>query len=125
MSWVYRKKNGGRGPYIQLLTVNAHVSPDRGWALSEQYDQRMEIETTYQTLKKNFLPVTASKDFRLRFMFLVIGAMLYNVWRLSNFVLRDEVDDHLGEDPPISAGEIIELVAMFLFDPGGTIRVAA
>ncbi len=57
-------------------------------------------------------------------MFLVIGAMLYIVWRLSNFVLRDEVDVHLGNDPPIPAGEIIELVAVFLFDPGG-IRVAA
>lgn len=36
----------------------------------------MEIETTYQTLKTHFLPTTASKDFRLRFMFLVIGAIL-------------------------------------------------
>lgn len=122
VSWIYSKKNAGDRQYTLLITTNGHVSPDRGWALADQYDQRMEIETTYQTLKKNFLPVTASKDFRLRFMFLVVGAMLYNVWRLSNFVLRDDVDDHLGEAPPIGAGEIVELVAMFLFDPGGLIR---
>lgn len=118
VSWIYRKKENEQGPFTLLLTTNGHVSPDRGMALSSQYDQRMEIETTYQSLKTHYLPSTASKDFRLRMMFLVVGTLLYNVWRLSNFVLRDEVDEHLGDDPPIPAGEIIELVAMFLFDPG-------
>lgn len=45
--------------------------------------------------------------------------MLYNVWRLTNFVLRGAVDVYLGESPPILAGELVELVGLFLFEPGG------
>jgi len=49
----------------------------------------------------------------------MVGVMMYNVWRLANFVLRDEVAVDLGERPPIRAGELIEIVALCLFDPGG------
>lgn len=69
--------------------------------------------------KKNFLPPTASKDYRVRFLYFIIAVILYNVWRLANFVLRDEVTVHLGETPPLRAWEIVQLVSRFLFDPGG------
>lgn len=118
LSFIYRKKETSRDTHTDLLTTNEHVSPDRAMGLAKQYDQRMEIETTYQTIKGNFLPKTNTNDYRLRFSFFIIGALLYNVWRLSNFVLRDNVDGHLGDDPEIPAGEIIEIVAMFMFDPG-------
>lgn len=119
VSWIYQQKENEQGKYSILLTTNGHVSPDSGMGLARQYDQRMEIETTYQTIKTHFLPTTASKDYRIRLLFFVIGAIMYNVWRLSNFVVRDVLEAHLGDAPPIPAGEIVELVAMFLFDPGG------
>jgi len=55
----------------------------------------------------------------LRFLYFTIGVMMHNVWRLTNFLLRDEVAVDLGEKPPLRAGEIIELVAFCLLDPGG------
>jgi len=102
-----------------IFTVNAHVGPDRGIGLAEQYRKRWTIENEYKTIKKHFLPTSASSDYRNRFLYFVIGVLLYNVWRLANFLLRDEVDVDLGEDPPILAGEIVELVGFCLFDPGG------
>lgn len=82
-----------------------------------QYSQRMEIENEYKTIKKHFLPTSASKDYRIRFLYFVIGTLLYNVWRMANFILRDAVDVDLGEHPPILAGELIELVVFCLFAP--------
>lgn len=102
-----------------VFTVNAHVGPDRAMGLAEQYRHRWMIENEYKTIKKHFLPTSASSDYRNRFLYFVIGVMLYNVWRLANFILRDEVDVNLGEDPAILAGEIVELVGLCLFDPGG------
>lgn len=101
-----------------IFTTNYKIEPERAIGLTTQYRDRWEIENQYKTIKKHFLPTSASKDYRVRFLYFTIGVLMYNVWRLTNFVLRDEVDVDLGEKPPLRAGEIIELVAFCLFDPG-------
>lgn len=100
-----------------VFTINEHVDNHRAEALLGQYSQRVRIESEYKTIKKHFLPTSASKDYRIRFLYFVIGTLLYNVWRMANFILRDAVDVNLGEHPPILAGELIDLVAFCLFDP--------
>lgn len=107
------------GGDYSLFTVNGWVDPDRAEALTNQYRQRWTIENQYKQIKKHFLPQTATKDYRVRFLYFVIAVTLHNVWRLTNFMLRDEVDVDLGENPPIPAGELVELVGLFLFEPGG------
>lgn len=102
-----------------LFTVNGWIDPDRAQALTTQYRQRWVIENEYKTIKKHFLPTTATKDYRIRFLYFTIGVIMYNVWRLTNFVLRDEANVDLGKDPPLRAGEVVELVGFCLFDPGG------
>jgi hypothetical protein len=107
------------GTEYSIFTVNGWVDPDRAQALTSQYRQRWVIENEYKTIKQHFLPQTATKDYRTRFLYFVIGVVMYNVWRLTNFLLRDEVTVDLGESPPLPAGELTELVALCLFDPGG------
>ena len=107
------------GGEYSLFTVNGWVDLDRAQGLTAQYRKRWQIENEYKSIKHNFLPTTATKDYRIRFLYFVIGVILHNVWRLTNFMLRDEVDVDLGESPPILAGEIVELVGLYLFDPGG------
>lgn len=102
-----------------IFTVNAHVSPDRAMGLATQYRHRWMIENEYKTIKKHYLPTSASSDYRIRWLYFTIGVLMYNVWRLTNFLLRAEVACNLGEDPPLLAGEIVELVGFCLFDPGG------
>lgn len=118
ITYVYTPSKKDEDKYA-VFTINEHVDHHRAEALLGQYSQRMEIENEYKTIKKHFLPTSASKDFRIRFLYFVIGTLLYNVWRMANFILRDAVDVDLGEHPPILAGELIELVAFCLFDPGG------
>ena len=116
MTYVYTPSKKDEDKYA-VFTINEHVDHHRAEALLGQYSQRMEIENEYKTIKKHFLPTSASKDYRIRFLYFVIGTLLYNVWRMANFILRDAVDVDLGEHPPILAGELIELVAFCLFDP--------
>jgi hypothetical protein len=124
VSVVYVPKDSARDDkeYIEgdyaIFTVNANVGPDRAQGLVGQYRDRWMIENEYKTIKKHFLPTTASADYRNRFLFFVIGVTLYNVWRMAEFIIRDVTDVDLGENPPILAGEIVELVAFCLFDPG-------
>jgi len=117
MTYVY-KPTDIDGEEYTIFTIPEHVDHHRAEGLIKQYAQRMEIEVQYRTIKNNFLPTCASTDYEMRFLFFVIGALLYNVWRLANFCLRDEVSVNLGEDPPIQAGEIVELAAFFLFEHG-------
>ena len=125
ISFLYVPKDTAKDDeeYIEgdyaIFTVNAHVGPDRAMGLAKQYRKRWTIENEYKTIKKHFLPTSASADYRNRLLYFLIGVILYNVWRLANFLLRDEVDVDLGESPPILAGEIVELVGLCLFDPGG------
>lgn len=116
ITYVYKPSDRNEEKYV-IFTFNEHVDHERAEGLLSQYDQRMEIENQYKTIKKHFLPTCASKDFRIRFLYFVIGTMLYNVWRLANYNLRDAVDFDLGESPPIPAGELIELVGLCLFEP--------
>jgi hypothetical protein len=107
------------GNDYSMFTVNGWVDIHRAKALTDQYRQRWTIENQYKSIKKHFLPQTATKDYRIRFLYFVIGVILHNVWRLANFVLRDMVNVNLGESPPLRAFEIVQLVGKFLFGPGG------
>jgi IS4 transposase len=118
ISYVYKPTDDDEEDYA-IFTINDHVDAGRAEALIGQYAQRMEIENEYKSIKQNYLPRSASKDYRMRFLYFTVGVMMYNVWRIANFLLRDELDVDLGESPPILAGEMIELVAFCLFDPGG------
>lgn len=106
------------GGDYSLFTIKGWIDANRAEALTEQYRKRWTVENKFKTMKANFLPQTASKDYRIRFIYFIVGCIMYNIWRLANFVLRDEVNVDFGDDPPILGGEIVELVGFFLFDPG-------
>lgn len=106
------------GEEYSLFTINGWVDPDRTQALMGQYRKRWTIENEYKSIKENFLPRIATKDYRNRFLVFVVAVILHNVWRLTNFLLRDEVEVNLGESPPITATEVVGMVGVCLFDPG-------
>lgn len=100
-----------------VFTTNRDVPVDMVQGFAGQYTRRWQIENEYKTIKQHFLPTVASTDYRIRFLYFVIGVVMYNVWRLTNLLFRDVVDIHLGEQPPIPAGEFIEILA-FCIVPG-------
>lgn len=103
-----------------VFTTNRDVPVEEVAGFVDQYRWRWRIETEYKTIKKHFLPTVASTDYRIRFLYFVFGAVMYNVWRLTNLLFRDAVADeiHLGEHPPVKAGEIVEIFVFCLVEPG-------
>lgn len=94
-----------------LFTTNVDVPRERVMGLVAQYRDRWMIENEYKSIKAHFLPTTSSKDYRVRLFYFVAGVLMYNVWRLTNLLLRQWFDVHLGEKPPLSAGEVAEILA--------------
>jgi hypothetical protein len=111
-----RKKDGQYAVFV----TNRDMSPDRIRGFCQQYRQRWEIENQYKAIKAHFLPRCASLDYRIRFLYFLLGCVMHNVWRLANYFVREAVSDdvNLGETPPIPAGEIVEVLG-FCIDPGG------
>ena len=115
-SIIYVPSREKDGSYM-VFTTNTDVPADRARGLTRQYRRRWEIENEYKTIKKQFLPTTCSTDYRVRLAYFVFGVLMYNVWRLTNLLLREEVEADLGEDPVITAGEFVEILGVCL-EPG-------
>ena len=113
---MYVPSTKEEGAYA-AFTTNRDVPLEQVEGFAGQYSQRWEIENEYKTIKKHFLPTVGSMDYRIRFLYFVIGVVMCNVWRLTNLLFRDAVDVHLGECPPIPAGEFTEILA-FCLVPG-------
>lgn len=47
----------------------------------------------------------------------VFAVSLYNIWQLTDFVLKVNVDVEMGYAPVLTAGEYVELVASPLIPP--------
>ncbi len=72
-----------------VFTANRDVTPDQAMGLTAQYSRRWQIESEYKSIKNHFLPATASTDYRVRLLYFVLGVVMYNVWRLTNLLLRE------------------------------------
>lgn len=96
------------------------VFVERAAGLKAQYRDRWMIENEYKSIKEHFLPRTTSSDYRVRLFYFVAAVLMYNVWRLTNLLLRTWFDVHLGEKPPVPAGEIIEAIAFCLAPASGS-----
>ena len=103
-----------------VFTTNRDVSVKQVAGFVDQYRWRWRIENEYESIKRHFLPTVASTDYRIRFLYFVFGTVMYNAWRLTNLLFRDAVTDdvHLGEHPPMKAGEVMEIFVFCLVDTG-------
>lgn len=117
VDFMYVPSREETGSYT-IFTTNADVPPERVAGLAAQYRDRWAIENEYKSIKAHFLPRTCSTDYRVRLFYFVAGVLMYNVWRVTNLLLRTMVDVHLGEKPPVPAGEIDELLGLCLGPDG-------
>lgn len=99
-----------------LFTTNAEMTTDRMQGLVTQYRDRWQIEIEYRTIKENFLLKTTSKDYRIRLFHFLGAVIMYNVWRVSNVLLRTlfDYEGDISESLLMTAGEIAEIVGLCL-----------
>jgi len=53
----------------------------------------------------------------VRLFYFVFAVLLYNIWRLTDFLLKTSVDGEIDYAPALTAGKCIEIVVSVLILP--------
>jgi hypothetical protein len=102
------------GEETTVFATNLRVGPEEAESFCQRYSRRWQIESEYKSIKGDFLAKTSSKDYRVRLFYFVFAVLLYNIWRLTDFLLKAGVDGEMDYAPVLTAGECVELVASAL-----------
>lgn len=115
MRFLYVPSMSGDGTTV--FATNLLVGPGEAETFCRRYRRRWQIENEYKSIKNDFLAKTSSKDYRVRFFYFVFAVLLYNIWRLTDFLLKAGVDGEMDDAPVLTAGECVELVSSALLPP--------
>jgi hypothetical protein len=55
--------------------------------------------------------------YQVRLFYLVFAVVLYNIWRLTDFLLKADVDGPMDYAPVVTAGECVDIVVSALSPP--------
>jgi hypothetical protein len=112
MRFLYVPSTKGEGTAV--FATNMQVGPEEAEIFCRRYSRRWQIENEYKSIKGDFLAKTSSKDYRVRLFYFVFAVLLYNIWRLTDFLLKVGVDGEMDYEPVLTAGECVELVCSAL-----------
>ncbi|MFY4814918.1 transposase [Haloarcula sp. AONF1] len=115
MQFLYVPSTSGEGTTV--FATNLRVGPEEAESFCRRYSRRWQIENEYKSIKNDFLAKTSSKDYRVRLFYFVFAVLLYNIWRLTDFLLKAGVDGEMDYAPVLTAGECVELIASALIPP--------
>jgi hypothetical protein len=105
------------GNYAIFVTNRDHVDPEEIKQVCNSYRRRWDIEIQYKSIKK-FLPKTSSKDYRIRFLNFALATLIYNLWRLTDYLLKRGFDQDIREPPVITAKTFVRTLGEFLRELG-------
>jgi hypothetical protein len=115
LRFLYVPSTSGEGTAV--FATNLAVGPDEAETFCRRYSRRWQIENEYKSIKHDFLAKTSSKDYRVRLFYFVFAVLLYNIWRLTDFLLKAGVDGEMDYAPVLTAGECVEIVVSALIPP--------
>jgi len=115
MRFLYVPSTSSEGTTV--FATNLRVRPDEAETFCRRYSRRWQIENEYKSIKSDFLAKTSSKDYHVRLFYFVFAVLLYNIWRLTDFLLKASVDGEMDYAPVLAAGECVEIVASALIPP--------
>lgn len=115
MQFLYVPSTNGEGTTV--FATNLRVGPEEAESFCRRYSRRWQIENEYKSIKNDFLAKTSSKDYRVRMFYFVFAVLLYNIWRLTDFLLKASVDGAIDYAPVLTAGECVELISSALVPP--------
>jgi IS4 transposase len=115
MRFVYVPSTKGDGTAV--FATNLRVKPDEAETVCRRYSRRWQIENECKSIKQDFLAETSSKVYRVRLFYFVFAVLLYNIWRLTDFLLKAEVDSPMDYAPVVTASECVEIIVSALIPP--------
>jgi len=101
------------GNYGAYVTNRDHVAPEEIDAVIAEYDRRWDIENQYKSITE-FLPRTSSTDYRVRLCNFVLASLLYNLWRLTDYLIKVGLEQPIRSPPVISANTFVRALGDFL-----------
>lgn len=111
--YVPASSDDADGNYAVFVTNRDHVAPDEIAHVTNSYNRRWDIENQYKTVKA-FLPKTSSKDYRVRLFSFVFAALLYNLWRLTDYLVKLGTDRDIRSAPVLTARTFVRAVGQSL-----------
>jgi len=105
------------GKYAVFVTNRDRVEPDEINSVCNGYRRRWDIENQYKSVK-DFLPKTSSKDYRVRLCNFVLASLIYNLWRLTDYLIKVALDEDIRSRPALTAKTFVRALGEFLRDIG-------
>lgn len=105
------------GNYAVFVTNRDHVAPDEITYVTNSYSRRWDIENQYKSVKA-FLPKTSSTDYRVRLFNFTFAALLYNLWRLTDYLVKFGTDREIRSPPVVTARTFVQAVGQSLRQGG-------
>jgi IS4 transposase len=68
------------------------VGPNEAETVCRRYSRRWQIENVSKRNKHDSLTKTYSKDYRVQLFHFVFVVLLYNIWRLTDWLLKADGD---------------------------------
>lgn len=97
------------GEYAVFVTNRDHVVPDEIAHVTNSYGRRWDIENQYKSVKA-YLPKTSSTDYRIRLFNFTFAALLYNLWRLTDFLVKVGIEREIRSPPVVTARTFVRAV---------------
>jgi IS4 transposase len=113
---LYVPSRAEDGKYAMFAT-NQRVETDEILGVVNKYRRRWDIEIEYKAIK-DFMPRTSSMDYRVRFTNFVFATLIYNLWRLTDYLLKRMLDRPIRDEPEIGSRTFARLVGSFLREIG-------
>ncbi|WP_080510309.1 transposase [Halococcus salifodinae] len=112
LSIIYVPSRNEDGKYAMFAT-NQRVETDEVDSVVNKYRRRWDIEIEYKAIK-DFMPRTSSMDYRVRFVNFVFATLIYNLWRLTDYLLKRKLDRPIRDDPEIGSRTFARFIGTFL-----------
>jgi len=93
------------------------LTPNSNYPSESVTTDSLPSQLNFESIKGNFLAKTSSKDYRVRLFYFVFAALLYNIRRLLDLLLKAGVNGVMDHAPVLTAGERVEIVASVLIPP--------
>lgn len=114
-NFLYVPSREEDGQYAVFVTNTDNITPDDLIHIPNLYRRRWDVENQYKSVK-DFLPRTSSMDYRVRFLNVVFATLIYNLWRLTDYLLKRRFDMAIRNVPLITARTFTRAVGFFLRD---------
>lgn len=115
--YVPSENEDKEGKYAVFITNRDRVETDEIEEICNRYSRRWDIESQYKSIK-DCLPRTSSKDYRVRFCNFVLTALLYDLWRLTDYLIKVGKDVEIRSPPEVGFKTFVRAVGDFLRDIG-------